>query len=275
MIRRLIILQIILLAGLGAVFLLPKTPEMKPAALNTELPNFLTLTGWFGQKHGKPSIKEEQILAKDTQFFRRDYRRVVSDSDQLAMAPPGKETRIYRNIVDVLNAGIVLSGKDLSSSIHAQERCLTAQGFNIPHASTMHVKLRSGHTLGVRRLVCEKPVEGTNNVARSISYYWFVGHDYVTSNHVSRGIKDFLDRVLRGYDQHWAYITITAQLDGSKLTEEVGPEKKIEDVKNEWGDTLLRRPLSEQKADELVQEFISDLGPDIIRVDEIKSWPEE
>jgi hypothetical protein len=275
MIKRLVILQIIVLGGLSLVFFLPKTPEMKSAALNTELPNFLTLSGWSGQKFGHASLEEEKILAKDTQFFRRDYRRVVSSSDQREMAPPGKPAKIFGNIVDVLNASIVLSGQDPSNSIHALERCLTAQGFNIPSASTMHVKLRSGQTLGVRRLVCEKAVPGTNNIARSISYYWFVGHDSVTSNHVHRGTRDFLDRILRGYDQHWAYITVTAQLDGGKVVEETGPEKKLEDVKDEAGNILFRRPLNEKKADELVDEFISDIGPDIIRVDEIEEWPDE
>ncbi len=271
MIKRLIILQIVLLAGLSLVFALPRTPEMKLAALNTELPNFLTLTGWAGQKFGEPSVEEREILAKDTKFFRRDYHREVSLSDRQAMtAPELKGLRTYANLVDVLNAGIVLSGQDLSNSIHALERCLTAQGFNI-QPSTMHIKLRSGQTLAVRRLFCEHAIPGSTRVARSIAYYWFVGHDYVTSNHVSRGFKDFMDRIFQGYDQHWAYITVTAQLDGGLVLREGEDEKKA----MESGNGLFRRPLTEQQADALVDEFIADLGPDIIRVDQVKEWPEE
>lgn len=270
MIRRLIILQVVLLTGLSLIFFLPRTPEMMPAAINTELPNFVTLTGWSGKAYGKPSPEEKKILAADTQFFRRDYQRDVSMSDQEAMTPKGEKPKYYRNLVDVLNAGIVLSGNDPSNSIHALERCLTAQGFNIPRASTMHIKLRTGQNLAVRRLVCEKAIPGTNTIAHSISYYWFVGHDYVTSNHVSRGIKDFTDRVFRGYDQHWAYITVTAQLDGGKFTPEGGS-----DGNEESGISLFRRSLTEEQADKLVDEFIADLGPDIIRVNEIKEWPPE
>jgi hypothetical protein len=271
MIKRLIILQIVLLAGLSLVFTLPRTPEMKAAALNTDLPNYLTLTGWAGQAFGQPSVEEKEILAKDTKFFRRDYRREVSISERQAMtAPELKNLRTYPNLVDMLNAGIVLSGEDLSNSIHALERCLTSQGFNIPSATTMHIKLRSGQTLAVRRLLCEHAVPKSAHISRSIAYYWFVGHDYVTNNHVSRGLKDFADRVFYGYAQHWAYITVTAQLDGGFILREGEDEKKAMESGGPF-----RRPLTEQQADALVDEFIADLGPDIIRIDEVKEWPEE
>ncbi len=274
MIRRLAIFQIILLGGLSLVFALPKTPPIKDAALNTDLPNFLTLSNWYGQRAGAPSREELDILAKDTEFFRRDYRREVSLSEQRALAAPGKE-QYYPGLVDVLNASIVLSGKDLSNSIHALERCLTAQGFNIPEASTMLIKLRSGQTLPVRRLLCEKAEAGSKRIARSIAYYWFVGHDYVTGNHVKRGIKDFMDRIFHGYDQRWAYITVTAQLDPGQVAEVPEGSKEPQAAKSESGHLLYRRPLTGGQADALVQEFIGDLGPDIIKVDQIREWPKE
>ena len=274
MIRRLAIFQIILLAGLSLVFALPTTPPIKDAALNTELPNFLTLSGWRGKKFGVPSEDERAILAKDTGFYRRDYHREVSMSEQAALSPPNRP-QYHAGLMDVLNASIVLSGKDLSNSIHALERCLTAQGFNIPEASTMLVTLRSGHVLPVRRLLCEKAEPGSRRIARSISYYWFVGHDYVTGNHVKRGIKDFMDRIFHGYDQRWAYITVTAQLDAGPIMETVEGSKDPQQMKTENGQALIRRPLTGEQADSLVQEFIGDLGPDIIKVDQIKEWPKE
>ena len=280
MIKRLLIIQIILLAGLSTVFLLPRTPDIKNAALVTDLPNFLTLTGWTGQKFGKPSEEETSILAKDTGFFRRDYHRQVSVTDQrnaaeLALKEGRKAMEYYSGLTDVLNAGIVLSGKDLSNSIHALERCLTAQGFNIPQASTMKVTLRTGQVLPVRRLVCEKAEPESKRIVRSIAYYWFVGHDYVTSNHVQRGIKDFKDRVLNGYDQRWAYITVTAYLDAGQIFKQVEGEKEPQPARDSVGNQLIRRALTEAEADHLVDEFIADIGPDIIKIDEIKEWPKE
>ncbi len=274
MIRRLFIFQIILLGGLSLIFALPKTPPIMDAALNTDLPNYLTLSGYSGKKFGVPSEDERAILAKDTGFFRRDYHREITMSEQMALQLDGK-AQYYPGLVDVLNASIVLSGKDLSNSIHALERCLTAQGFNIPEASTMLIPLRTGHSLPVRRLLCEKAAPGSNRISRSISYYWFVGHDYVTGNHVKRGIKDFLDRIFHGYDQRWAYITVTAQLDGGQVSEMVEGSKEPQPMKTESGHPLYRRPLSGEQADALVLEFIGDLGPDIIRVNEIKEWPKE
>jgi len=274
MIKRLVIFQIILLGGLSLIFALPQTPPMKMAALNTKLPNYLTLTGWRGGPAGAPSEDERRILS-EAEFFRRDYRREVTRSEQQAMVPPGQQARYYPGLVDVLNASIVLSGKDPTKSIHALERCLTAQGFNIPSASTMHIKFRTGQTVAVRRLLCEKANPETNRISRSIAYYWFVGHDYVTSNHIQRGLKDFKDRIFRGYDQRWAYITVTAYLDGGQITETGKDGKESTPVKDEAENILYRRALTEADADRLVDEFISDLGPDIMVTDQIKEWPKE
>jgi hypothetical protein len=277
MIRRLVILQIILLAGLGSIWLLPSAPDIQQAALNPELPRRLTLTGWSssGELTREGSAEEIARLAKDTEFYRRQYRREVSFTEQ----PVEQGAPV---LVDELNVGVVLSGSNLSGSIHALERCLVAQGFNIPSASTMHIKLRSGHTLPVRRLVCERSDKESNTLQRNIAYYWFVGHDAVTSNHIKRGLRDFWDRIVHGYDQRWAYVTITAQLNGSYLYEELKkdhPLKEGEELPrlrdSATGRFLARRQLTEEQSDKLVEEFVQDIGPDIIKVDQIKEWPEE
>jgi hypothetical protein len=276
MLRRLIILQILLLAGLSAIWMLPSSPGMRDAALNPLLPARATLSGWESKdelsREGSP--EERAALSSDTEYFRRDYRRELSFTEQ----PVGPNSPV---LADELNTGIVLSGKNLSGSIHALERCLGAQGFNIPSASTMHVKLRSGHTLPVRRLVCERPDKQSGTVQRSIAYYWFVGHDSVTSNHVKRGIKDFYDRIVHGYDQRWAYITVTAYLNAGYIYEKPKPGEKRKEgegptvAREPGGRPLARRELTEPQADALVDEFISDLGPDIIKVDQVKDWPRE
>ncbi len=276
MLRRLVILQILLLAGLSSIWLLPSSPGLKDAALNPMLPARATLSGWTSSSelNREGSKEERERLSSDTEYFRRDYRRELSFTEQ----PVGPNSPV---LADELNTGIVLSGKNLSGSIHALERCLGAQGFNIPSASTMHVKLRSGHTLPVRRLVCERPDKESGTVQRSIAYYWFVGHDSVTSNHVQRGIKDFYDRIVHGYDQRWAYITVTAYLNQGYIYERPKPGEKLKEgegltvAREPGGRPLARRELTEQQADALVDEFIADIGPDIIKVDQIKDWPEE
>jgi len=119
-------------------------------------------------------------------------------------------------------------------------------------------------------------------VQRNISYYWFVGHDSVTSNHIKRGAKDFWDRVVRGYDQRWAYITVTANLNGGYLYAEPKPEDNLKEgdplpklIDPESRREVARRALKPEEADELVDEFINEIGPDIIKVDQIKEWPDE
>jgi len=253
MTRRLVIAQFLLLAGLSLVFLLPQTPPMREAALSTDLPSWVT-GGWEGGPPLEPSEEERRILASDTEFHRRNYFRPVPVEERKQASLP-----FDGDISDVLNAGIVLSGKDLSNSIHALERCLTAQGFTIENASTMTVRLGSGQTLPTRRLVCSRVDPRTRVAARSIAYYWFVGHDAVTGNHVTRGIRDFTDRMLRGYDQRWAYITITAYLDGIRMDE----------------DPSLRTPqrqLSPADADRTVAEFLAEFATEVIRTDRVSHW---
>jgi Protein of unknown function (DUF3485) len=266
MIKRLVVFQVILLGGLSLVFALPKTPPIKDAALRPVLRDVLIGTAYVGGPMGKPSKEETDILAKDTEFVRRNYYREIPVEDQEAMG------RFDPRLIDVLNASIVLSGKDLSSSIHALERCLTAQGFNIPEASTMRIKLSNGQTLPVRRLVCEKFEPNTNRLSRSIAYYWFVGHDSVTSNHIRRGIKDFWDRIVHGYDQRWAYVTVTAYLHAGPIMEMGKDDKEPRPLTDRAGNPRFHRPLTPAQADGLVEEFIADLGPEIMRTEQIKEW---
>ena len=85
------------------------------------------------------------------------------------------------------------------------------------------------------------------------------GHDAVTGNHVVRGIKDFSDRMLKGYDQRWGYITVTAYLDGVR-----------------FGDDSLagvrQRPVTPEQADRTVEEFLGDFVPEVVRTEQIAKW---
>jgi hypothetical protein len=44
----------------------------------------------------------------------------------------------------------------------------------------------------------------------NLNYYWFVGYSSVTASHFERTVIDIKDRVLRGYNQRWAYITVSS-----------------------------------------------------------------
>jgi hypothetical protein len=72
-----------------------------------------------------------------------------------------------------------------------------------------------------------------------VNYYWFVGWNDITPSHFDRTYIDIRDRVLYGYNQRWAYITIAAT-----VTEGVTKFGK-----------------NEQETDADVQEFIQQLMP--------------
>jgi hypothetical protein len=250
MIRRLIIAQAFVLIGLGLVFFLPKSPPIKDAALRIDLPRWAG--DWEGGDDLDPGERELQILAKDTTFARRNYKRDVP-LDQIPSNFTGRRPQ------DVVNFGIVLGGKDPAASIHALERCLTAQGISILGASTLLIPLKTGQLLPVRKLLCQQASRGDGPPIHSISYYWFVGHNAVTGNHIRRGVLDFADRMIKGYDQRWAYITATTYLDPLPI-EDPGLGE------------VFRRALTEEQSDALVKSFLLDLGHEVMITDQIVDW---
>jgi hypothetical protein len=40
-----------------------------------------------------------------------------------------------------------------------------------------------------------------------VTYYFFVGHDKITNDHYGRTFVDMKDRLLKGMDQRWAYVS--------------------------------------------------------------------
>src|SRR5215831_3244275 len=126
--RRLFQVQMVLLAGFGSVFLLPHSNKTSPAGIAMTLPNVVGT--WIGDD-AAITQKELDTLAKDTQFARKIYT-----------GPEG----------DQILVSIVLSGDDMSNSIHRPERCLPAQGWQMRSSSSRMIQIPGGKSLEVTRL---------------------------------------------------------------------------------------------------------------------------
>ena len=209
MLSRLLILLVTLIAGLSAVLLLPAQIRLLDSAVRTQWP--IQAGPWVKMRDTQPSPEEISTLANDTKFFKAQYMRSGSNVP--------------------LEAGIVLSGDDINNSIHRPERCLEAQGHtNLTHNS-LSIPLPGGHNLPVMRLTtrCRRELPkppGSDQPAQVVSYrvltyYWFVGHDIVTSGHYMRTFKDMSDRILHGSNQRWAYITLSISLNDTPEVEQV------------------------------------------------------
>jgi EpsI family protein len=186
--KRLFVLELVLLGGLGMVFLVPKNNQLQPPAVAVSLPEFVG--NWYGTDE-PISEGERQILGPDTEFARKLYSN-------------GRGDQMY--------VSIVLSGPDMNTSIHRPERCLPAQGWTIAHSETVTVPTKQG-PLRVTRLLDMRPLGGPAGKPRdiySLTYYWFVGRDETTPSHLYRTFIDIRDRLLKGYNQRWAYITVAS-----------------------------------------------------------------
>lgn len=245
MLKRLIILQVLLVAGLGSVFLLPKSPPLQESAVSMQLPNVLIVSGWGAEKNIEPSAKEIGALAKDTEFARRNYYRSAGMD-----ALPGSR--------EMLQASIVLSGKDINNSLHRPERCLPAQGLNLISSSEVPVKLRNGKTLVLTRLKCQGNDETGKNPYTHLNYYCFIGHDSAKHTHYGRTLQDMKDRLVGGYDQRWAYITVSSNLVQARMRDENNNE-------------FISSQLTEEQTDKNVAEFMAELTPEIMNLDRLKS----
>jgi EpsI family protein len=216
-IRRLIVLQIVLLGGLSAVFALPKHPRLVPPTINLSLPDFVG--DWYGRNE-EVSEGERQILGPDTQFARKKY----TDSR-------GNE----------LHVSIVLSGPDMNTSIHRPERCLPAQGWTVTDTKRITIPTTSGEiqTTRLHNVRSGRLHNGQVLTISSLNYYWFVGRSDMTPSHIERTWIDIRDRVLKGYNQQWAYVSVLSWV--SKDYQVFGR--------------------NEQQSDALIQSFISELVP--------------
>jgi EpsI family protein len=187
--KRLFAVELLLVAGLSTVFLLPQAPKTKPASISLKLP--IWVGNWIGDD-AAVTQKEIEVLAKDTQFARKLY--IGPDGDQIFVS-------------------IVLSGDDMTTSIHRPERCLAAQGWSLVNTSQRTITLPNSAVLKTTRLSNVREVTGRDNqrfLLPNLNYYWFVGYNHTTPSHFTRTMLDMRDRILRGYNQRWAYVTVTA-----------------------------------------------------------------
>ena len=191
MTKRLLYLQAVLLLGFCLIFALPHARMSSPAGIAMKLP--VWIGSWLGED-AEITAKEIGGLARDTQFARKIYRD-----------PQG----------DQIFVSIVLSGDDMASSIHRPERCLPAQGWSLQTSSRETIALDDGKSLTTTLLRSVRPIlddSGNRRLITNLNYYWFIGYNHMTPSHFDRTIWDMRERLLHGYDQRWAYITVTANV---------------------------------------------------------------
>ena len=199
---RLAILLAVLLGGLSTIFLLPAQNNfLQPVGIGLELPTTVP-GGWFGYDQ-EVSEGERSTLGLGTEFSRKAYKNGRGD---------------------IIQASVVLSGMDMNTSIHRPEWCLPAQGWTIENSSKATIDLPDRGKLVATRLKnmhfitdkeTKKPMvdaEGNKLVLRNLDYYWFVGYNTVTDSHTTRNVIDITDRLVRGYNQRWAFLTVAATI---------------------------------------------------------------
>lgn len=194
-----LILPVFAAACLGSIHFLPSAGKVAQSAVRMQLP--LENGGW-DFKEQMASEAEKKTLAKDTEF-----------SKAVCLRPrPGEYDPNGEDVQDRVDLSVVLSGADINNSIHRPERCMPAQGHNILSSTDRSIALGNGRTIEVKRLrsvqrlpLNEKRTEFLE--LNCVTYYFFVGHDRITNDHLGRTIVDMKDRLLKGRDQRWAYVS--------------------------------------------------------------------
>jgi hypothetical protein len=210
-ISRLLTLQALLACGLGAIFFIPRHAAMQPCRVKMELPD--VLDGLVG-KPGQITEQEHEILAGDTEFCRKVYDDGFGEK---------------------VLVSIVLSGHELDNSIHRPERCLRAQGWTAVDSSSLSLPVSAapGGELPVTRLhnMMQWPTKSGGIVQiHNLNYYWFVGYSDITASHFEREYIDMRDRLLHGYDQRWAYVTVAADITKGLLPDGGGKDEAQTDA---------------------------------------------
>ena len=185
--------------ALSLVYLLPNAGEVADSAVKMELPG--STGGWSFKI--MPATKDELgTLSADTEFAKA-----------ICLRPrPGEVTPEGRLVPDRVDLSIVLSGYDLNNSIHRPERCMPAQGHTITDSRNSVLQLANGRAFNTKRLRSLQTIQtsAAGNDAlhlQCVTYYFFIGHDRVTNDHLERTLIDMKDRLVRGMDQRWAYVS--------------------------------------------------------------------
>lgn len=197
------ILPVFLGGTLSIIYVLPQVGAVAQSAVKMDLPS--RTRGW--QFQPQPASQEELgVLSKDTRFSKATCYAVR----------PGEYNDEGNPVPDILNLSIVLSGSDINNSIHRPERCMPAQGHNITSSSNTTLKLSNSRQFAAKRLVSVQSQPTKDSAGREtytkhncLTYYFFVGHDRVTNDHLGRTFIDMKDRLVRGMDQRWAYVSVS------------------------------------------------------------------
>ena len=237
-------LPLLLAATLSSIYFLPKVGAVAQSAVNMDLPK--EAGGWMFQNQ-LPSEAELQALAADTKFSKA----------MCFTARPGEYSPEGLLIPDRMDLSIVLSGSDINNSIHRPERCMPAQGHNIMSSTAQTLTLPNGRKLPAKRLVSVQsknlaPLGQKEQYVKfnCLTYYFFVGHDKVSNDHLGRTFIDIKDRLIRGMDQRWAYVSVSMWYGKVPWIEEDVPESE---------------------ADEKIRQFLTDFAEKQIQWDQISS----
>lgn len=181
------------------VHLLPQVGEVAGSAVKMDLPG--SSGGWSFKS--LPASKDELgTLTADTEFAKA-----------ICLRPrPGEVTIDGHLVPDRLDLSVVLSGYDLNNSIHRPERCMPAQGHTITASGNVTLQLANGRQFQAKRLLSVQTIKPASPGAKEVqfncvTYYFFVGHDRITNDHLERTLIDMKDRLVRGMDQRWAYVS--------------------------------------------------------------------
>lgn len=218
-----VILPLFLTGTLSSIYFLPSAGEVAQSAVRMKLPD---IEGAWHFTIIPPSEAELGALSKDTEFS-----KAVCLSGR-----PGDFDEKGNIIPDRIDLSVVLSGADINNSIHRPERCMPAQGHQILNSTDKVLHLANGKTFMVKRLLSIQSIptnkEGTEHTELScLTYYFFVGHDRITNNHLQRIFIDMKDRIVKGMDQRWAYVSTAMWfgqmpwMNGRSVTEEEADRK--------------------------------------------------
>ncbi len=230
------IVPVVLAGLLATIHLLPAAGDMADSAVNMELPS---QAGGWTFRPVSASEEELNLLADDTRF-----------SKAFCLKPREGEIDLASGLAvpDRIDLSVVLSGHDLNNSIHRPERCMPSQGHVISSSSNVDVALPNGRMFKAKRLLSVQSIP-TNEAKTEfvsfncVTYYFFIGHDLITQDHLTRTLVDMMDRLMYGMDQRWAYVS-TSMWYGKVpwIQDEISLEEadsKLHTFLAEFGDTQI------------------------------------
>jgi hypothetical protein len=203
----------------------------------TEMPEYVG--AWRGTDL-EVTKKERDTLGEDTGFARKGYTTLSSFR--------GKKSVLSSEQTGI-NLSVVLSGQDMSTSIHMAERCLPTQGWNITDKREVPFNLPGLGSFTTTRLYNTRLIKnkdtGKAEQARMLNYYWFIGHTMTTGSHFERTIIDMKDRMLSGYNQRWAYVTVTASIPNTEPARQAEADQVVDEMLREFIVTFMPKAMKD------------------------------